>query len=194
MRFNPRLPARCISDIPIVCEGKRKEPQQAWVCYLLPGLVNVSTGPLYLLDISEQWRRCSYPDLLGNQLKDLTLPDPRETPAVTIHHMEKATPWGVLVPRGEREGYIVHGENGGGGRKRGRGVEWAGGGYPPPSHNTHLPPPSQPPPISRGKEPPLIHIGRGVPGEISACDRANGDAPQESGSSKSIKLIDPDLT
>jgi hypothetical protein len=156
MRFNPRLPARCISDIPIVCEGKRKEPQQAWVCYLLPGLVNVSTGPLYLLDISEQWRRCSYPDLLGNQLKDLTLPDPRETPAVTIHHMEKATPWGVLVPRG------------------GRGVHcpWR----------------------KWGQRAPLIHIGRGVPGEISACDRANGDAPQESGSSKSIKLIDPDLT
>lgn len=58
------------------------------------------------------------------------------------------------------------------------------------SHN-HLPPPC--PPLSRGgKAPP--QMGRGVPGEISTCDRANGDAPQESGSSKSIKLIDPDLT
>jgi hypothetical protein len=193
MRFNPRLPARCISDIPIVCEGKRKEPQQAWVCYLLPGLVNVSTGPLYLLDISEQWRRCSYPDLLGNQLKDLTLPDPRETPAVTIHHMEKATPWGVLVPRGGRGVHCPWRKWGGReGEREGCGV---GGRGLPPSITQHTPPSPVPTtPTLQGQRAPLIHIGRGVPGEISACDRANGDAPQESGSSKSIKLIDPDLT
>lgn len=166
MRFNPRLPARCISDIPIVCEGKRKEPQQAWVCYLLPGLVNVSTGPLYLLDISEQWRRCSYPDLLGNQLKDLTLPDPRETPAVTIHHMEKATPWGVLVPRGGRGGTLSMEKMGGEGGREG-GV-WSGReGVTPLHHTTHTSLPRPNHPHSPGaKSPPHPHRERSPGGDF----------------------------
>jgi hypothetical protein len=73
---------------------------------------------------------------------------------------------------------------------------WSGReGVTPLHHTTHTPPSPVPTtPTLQGQRAPLIHIGRGVPGEISACDRANGDAPQESGSSKSIKLIDPDLT
>lgn len=157
------------------------------MCYLLPGLVNVSTGPLYLLDISEQWRRCSYPDLLGNQLKDLTLPDPRETPPMTIPSHGESPPMGSPCPyRGE--GCRPWREWGERGKKVCVGWE---GVTPLQSHN---PPPSAlSTHFSRGgKAPP--QMGRGVPGEISTCDRANGDAPQESGSSKSIKLIDPDLT